>query len=189
MDVFRTALLAVFAAFPVSLAAQPKAKPAVPAAPPAAEMSTVPQQTTATFGDWLLRCTVPSPATKFCEVAQGVSNQDRPVAQIALGHPAKGKALQISILVPPSVSFSGPAVFATTRDGDPAIMDLPWLRCLPAGCLAAAPVADDLLRRVRTLAEPASIVFLDATARRVSLPFSPKGLSQALDALAKTESD
>ncbi len=181
--------LAFLAWLPVPLAAQPRPKPPAPVAAPATDVPAAPQQTTATFGDWILRCTLPVPGAKSCEIVQGISSQDRTVAQIALGRPAKGQPLQMTILVPPSVSLTGPATLATAKDGDPPMLELPWQRCLPGGCVATASVADDLQRRLRGLADPARIVFVDGAPRRVGLPLSPKGLPQALDALAKADAE
>lgn len=66
-------------------------------------------------------------------------------------------------------------------------MDLTWRRCLPGGCLADGAVSEDALRRVRGWTEPARVTFADGTGRIVALPFSPRGLTQALDALAKDD--
>ena len=190
MRAIQTALFAILAA-PVVAVAQPRPKPPapVPAAAPPADTPATPQQTTATFGDWILRCTLTTPGAKSCEIVQGISSQDRTVAQIALGHPAKGQPLQMTILVPPSVSLTNPPVLAMTKEADPPMLDLAWQRCLPGGCMATAPAPDDLQRRLPGLTETPRTVFVDAAARRVGLPFSPRGLPQALDALAKAEAE
>ncbi len=165
------------------------AAPAAPAAVPA-----VPQQTTAVFADWTLRCTrLPGAAAgtsgaQACEAVQGVQREDRPIAQVAIGRPAKGQPLQVTVLVPPSVSLGNPAALSTGRDGDP-VLDLSWRRCLPGGCLADAALNDDAVRRLRGWAEPGRIAYADGGGRSVALPFSPRGLAQALDALAREDAD
>lgn len=158
------------------------AAPAPVAAPVAAPAA--PQQTTATFGDWTLRCLRPPGASPVCEVVQAVQQDGRTVAQIAWGRVSRGQPLQLTILVPPSVSFgAGPALVPPEGEGGPAALQ--WRRCLPGGCIAEAEVGDDLLRRVRGWSQPARITFADAAGRGVALPLSPTGLVPALDALAK----
>ena len=160
--------------------------PTPPAAPPT-NVASEPQQTTASFGDWLLRCTRTGAAAPFCELAQGISSQDRTVAQLAFGRVAKGQPLIFTVLVPPSVSLPAAPSLVTGRDGDTAALDLTWRRCLPGGCIADAAVGDDALRRIRGWTEPARVTFTDAAGKPVALPFSARGLPQALDALAKSE--
>ena len=162
-----------------------------PTAPPAlAIVPATPQQTTAVFADWTLRCTraVAGPVQQFCEVVQNIQREDRPVAQIAVGRPAKGQPMQLTVLVPPSVSFGTPALLSTGRNGDAAVVEMVWSRCLPAGCIAGGVLADDALTRLRGWVEPGRITFQDGEGRAAALPFSPRGLAQALDALAREES-
>ena len=118
-----------------------------------------------------------------------MNNQDRTVAQVAIGRAVKGQPLQVTVLVPPSVSFARPATLATTRDAEPPVLELTWRRCLPGGCLADAALSEDLVRRLRAWTDPARIVFADAAGRTLAFPFSPRGLPQAMDALAKGETD
>ncbi len=183
-----TALGASLLLVATSAAAQPSRPPPPPAASQAAPAAptTQPQQTTATFADWTLRCTRISPTAQSCEIAQGVSSQERTIAQLAIGRVAKGQPLHLTILVPPSVSFAA-APALTVHDGDPALLTMTWRRCLPGGCVADGAVADDLLHRLRGMTEPARVVFADAGGRVVALPVSPQGLPQALDALAKED--
>lgn len=171
----------------------PAASEPVPTPTPAPALAIVPatpQQTTAVFADWTLRCTraVAGPMQQFCEVVQSIQREDRPVAQIAVGRPAKGQPMQLTVLVPPSVSFGAPALLSTGRNGDAAVVDMVWSRCLPAGCIAGSVLADDALTRLRGWAEPGRITFQDGEGRAAALPFSPRGLAQALDALAREES-
>ena len=158
--------------------------PAVPATPAPA----TPQQTTAVFMDWVLRCTQLDPATKICEVVQGVQRDDKPVAQIALGHPGKAAPLQLTVLVPSSVTFGTAPVLLPGKEGEAtAFAELTWRRCLPAGCLADVALTDDAQRRLRAWSDAGRIAFQDGTGRTAVMPFSPRGLPQALDALAKEE--
>lgn len=172
-------------------APRPAAAPAAaaPAAqPPANPVPAAPQQTTASFGDWTLRCNRlgPAPGTPFCEVGQTVQREDRPVAQIAIGRPGRGQPLQLTLLVPPNIVLSAPATLLGPREAEPPL-ELGWRRCLPAGCIADAPVPDEALGRLRGWAENGRVAFQDGAGRPAALPFSPRGLSQALDALARED--
>ena len=76
----------------------PPAKPATPppaapaaATPAAPAVSTDPAQTTASYGDWVLRCVRTGDGgtgPRVCEVVQTmvVQGQTQPVAQIAIGN-------------------------------------------------------------------------------------------------------
>ena len=201
-----TAFLA--AGLPRSGAAQPaprppQARPQAPAAnapaPAAASVPATPQQTTAVFADWTLRCTRAGtgtgtgtgigtgPVQQFCEVVQGIQRDDRPVAQVAVGRPGKGQPLQLTILVPPSVGFGAAPAVTTGRDGDTPVLEMAWRRCVPAGCIADGVLGDEALNRLRGWAEPGRITFQDGAGRAAGLPFSPRGLAQALDALARED--
>ena len=168
--------------------ARPAAAPAPATAPPPAAVPAVPQQTTASFADWVLRCARVNPPAQVCELVQGIQREDKPVAQIALGHPTKGGALQLTVLVPPSVSFGPAPLLLPGKEGEvPALADLAWRRCVPGGCIADAALSEDALRRLRGWTDTGRIAFLDGAGRTAVLPFSPRGLPQALDALAKEE--
>ena len=165
-------------------AAQPAKSPA---APPATPAPASPQQTTASFADWTLRCTRTSPTAQVCEVVQTITSQDRTVAQIAFGRAVKGQPMHLTILVPTSVTFATPPTLASGREGDAATLELAWRRCLPGGCMAESTVADDALRRVRGWTAAGRISFADGGGRAATLPFSPKGLPEALDALNRED--
>ena len=143
--------------------------PSRPAAPAAAPTSgpapAAPQQTTASFMDWTLRCSRlgPPPGTQFCEVAQG------------------------TILVPVNVTVAAPAALSAPGEGGAVVQELAWRRCLPGGCTADALLTDEAVQRMRAWNEPGRISFQDALGRTAVMPFSPRGLPQALDALAKEE--
>ncbi len=180
---FRFAAVLTLCALSLPATAQPSRPqpPAQPAAP------LQPQQTTASFADWTLRCTRPNGAAQICEVVQTVTNQDRPIAQIAFGRVAKGQPLHLTILVPANVTFTAVPALRTARDSDAPILELAWRRCLPAGCLAETSVTEDALRRARTGTDAGRVTFADGAGRLVALPFSPNGLGQALDALGKED--
>jgi len=174
-------------------AAQPAAsKPASPpaAAPaPAAPISPEPSSTTASFGDWTLRCQRIADAGKtmrICEVAQVLQarGQQAPIAQIALGRLANGEPVRVTAVMPVSVTFPS-SVQITMGEKDAKPLELPWRRCLPTGCFAETAPGDDVLKQWRKASEPGRILFRDAAGRDLALPLSARGLDQALDALAK----
>lgn len=162
----------------------PPASTPAPAAPAAPE----PQRTTATFGDWLLRCVRPEHAPAMCEVAQILYDKGNAVAQTVIGRPAHDQPLRLTALLPVNVNLTAPVRFLPPEGetGSPTL-DLAWRRCMSTGCIADIPLTDEQLRRIRSRTENARLMFQDAAGREVTMPFGPKGLPQALDALAKED--
>jgi invasion protein IalB len=168
--------------------AAPKPAPAA-AAPPAAAVTATPSRTTASFGDWTLRCdrfadaTPPRHACELSLVVQNAADQNV-LAQIAVGRPAAGEPLRITTVLPVNIT-----VAATPKliiDGKEAgSLDLAWVRCLPGGCIATAVVSDDVLRKLKTSPSPGQIEYHDAAGRDVKLPIPWRGFSEAFDALGK----
>ena len=177
-------------------AAGPPPNPAAAAPSKPAEVppvSSVPQSTTAVFGDWALQCRhldgTPANAVN-CEVNQTLQVQGQgPIAQIAIGRPpvAEGAAkegLRLVVVLPNNVTF-GASVQMSVDDKDKPV-DLAYRRCLPSGCYADAEIKDEYLGRWRAQSERGRLNFRDGGNRPVTLPFSFRGLSQAMDALAKS---
>lgn len=174
-------------------AARPGAAPApAPAsaapAPAPAQVPAEPSVTTASFGDWTLRCQrIEAPkATRVCEVAQVLQaqGQQTPIAQIAIGRLSASDPLRVTAVMPVSVTFPS-SVQITLGEKEAKPLDLPWRRCIPTGCLADAAPGDDLLKQWRKASEAGRIVFRDAAGRDLAMPLSTRGLDPALDALAK----
>lgn len=158
-------------------AAKPQARPPI---------SAEPSMTTASFGDWVLRCQrLPqSPTGRVCEVAQTmqVQGQNAPVAQLAIGRSGKGEPLRATAVVPASVSFPSNVQLALDKDTSP--LELDWRRCLPGGCFADLVIKDEQLKRWRAASEKGRLIFKDAAGRDITIPLSLQGLGPALDALA-----
>ena len=159
-----------------------------PAAPPPTAVSTTPQMTTATYGDWVLRCQVsgdPPEQQHVCEVAQTLQVQGTgPIAQIVFGRTAARAPLLLTVILPTNVTFPSSVLLSTDeKDTQPA--ELGWQRCLPAGCIANGEVKDDLLRRWRPQTGQGRLQFKEGDGRDIMLAFSFRGLAQALDAMAK----
>lgn len=169
---------------PSAQAAPPSPAAAVPAGPPA---SLDPDRTTATFGDWLLRCERQATGQRECDVVQtlALQGQAQPIALIAVSRPSRGQPLQLSVQVPVSATL-GNALRLTGDGRDPVVVDLAWQRCIPAGCFAEAPLRDEaVLRRLRLRTEPGRIEFRDGANQEIQWPFSLRGLGAALDALTR----
>jgi invasion protein IalB len=179
-------MLAAIAGLLAAGGAAAQSPPAAASAAPAA-VSADPAQTTATYGDWVLRCVRPgngATGRRLCEVVQTmmVKGHAKPVAQIAIGNDKTD--LRLTLLVPPAVSFSKvPTVSA--QGGAAPRFELAWRRCLPHGCFADVAVDAALLKTLRSRTEPLQVAFKDAGERDATLPFSLRGLVPALDALAR----
>ncbi|MCJ2107327.1 invasion associated locus B family protein [Methylobacterium sp. E-041] len=181
-------LCAATAALPAALALAQGGKPAPAAPAKPAPVPTEPGSTTASFGDWVLRCQRGGGdrPVRICEAAQTmqVQGQAQPIAQIAIGRVSAGEPLQVTAILPPNVALPS-SVRVLTDEKDTTGFELAWRRCLPGGCVAEASVREDALRRWRGSAELGRIAFKNAAGQDVAIPLSFHGLAQALDALAK----
>lgn len=163
--------------------------PATPRSPTAdaAQAATAagPDRTTASFGDWLLRCERTAETARGCEVAQVITVQGsaQPIAQVALGRMANNQ-LTLMVQVPVNVALGTPPR-VIGEDRDPLVVETIWQRCVPAGCFAGAELRDDAVTRLRNRPEPARIEFRDSAGRELRLALSVRGLGAALDALAR----
>jgi invasion protein IalB len=160
--------------------------------PPAASnppppVSAEPQVTTASYADWTLRCqrTGDAPQSpRQCEVSQSVQAQQATILQVAFARANPKQPFRLVAVVPVNVSFASvPRVSIT--DKDPAPVNLSWLNCTPGGCAAEANVSDELMKQWRAQTERGRVQVKDSAGRDVAIPFSFRGLAQALDALAK----
>ena len=146
-----------------------------------------PQTTAATYGDWIVGCQSAPGATpvRRCEISQSLQVQGAGrIAQIVMGRLDAKSPLLLTVVLPTNVSFSDPVRFLIDeKDNQP--VGLTWQRCLPSGCFANVEVKDDVLRRYRAQTERGRLQFKDGAGREIILPFSFRGLAQALDALAK----
>jgi invasion protein IalB len=154
--------------------------------PPAAQSA--PQQTTATYEDWIVRCeTQPGPPPqKFCEMVQFTQMKGQGggvISQIAIGRPVKGQPVKLVIQLPIGV-WLPTGIKLTVGAKDPGLLTT-FKRCIPAACFAEAEVKDDTIRKFRTATEAGQIQFKDGNQKDGSLPVSFKGFGTAFDALAK----
>lgn len=175
----------------------PATKPAAAAKPAATQKTTAPSQpvsnepetTTASFGDWTLRCSFVENAgqrLRLCEVIQSLTlqGQSSPFAQIAIGRVGPKEPTKLTIVLPNNITLPSLVRFSIDEK-DTSPMDLSWRRCLPGGCYADADLKDDMLGRWKLQSEKGQLQFDDAAGRKVTLPFSFRGLAQAVEALSK----
>ena len=154
-----------------------------------------PQQTSATFGDWVVRCDRPVQAggKRLCEAAQSliVKGQQGPIAQIAFGRAPQetgtDPTLTLTVLLPVNIAFDKPPKLGAGAD-DIGSTPLTFRRCVPGGCLADAKPNAALMKDLRAATRPGRLSFTDASERTLTLPISFRGLAQALDDLAKEAS-
>jgi invasion protein IalB len=148
---------------------------------------TTPQQTTATYDDWIVRCETRQgpPAQKTCEMVQFTQLKGRAgvLTQIAIGRPVKARPVKIVIQVPIGVWL--PTGVKLVPDGAGAALAATFKRCTPAACFADVDVKDDVIRKFKTAAKPGKLAFRDANQKEVSLPVSFKGFNAAFEALSK----
>jgi invasion protein IalB len=166
--------------------AAPAPAPQVPAAPAAVDQN--PQRTTASYGDWVVRCETAAgpPPTKNCDMEQlaQVQGQANPISRVAIPLPQKGEPPKLFVQLPINVSFMAPLKI-TAGEKDAGIT-APFRRCVPAGCFVEIELKDDLQKKFRAAAtEPGKITFKDAADRDVAIPLSFKGFAQAFEALLK----
>lgn len=157
----------------------------VPAAPAAASQE--PQHTTATYGDWVVRCDVLAgpPAQKNCDMEQlaQVQGQHNPISRVAIPLPPKSETPKLFVQLPVNVSLATP--IKIMADGKDAGITTPFRRCVPAGCFGELELKDDLQKKFRAATEPGKITFNDASDHEVAIPLSFKGFAQAYEALLK----
>jgi invasion protein IalB len=147
-----------------------------------------PEATTATYGDWILRCqrTAAGSGTQpLCDVTQTVQAQQNPLLQLSFVPTTPKGPIKLTIIVPVNVSFPSVARIALD-DKDTQTVELTWRRCLPGGCVAELEVKDELLKRWRAQGGGGIVKIVDAAGRETGTPFSFRGLAQALDALLRS---
>ena len=148
-----------------------------------------PTSTSASFGDWVLRCQRLGNGAEtlhVCEVAQQIRAQDQqnPLAEVAIGRLKKSDPLLLTVVLPVNVAFpNSPSFSPGAKDSDP--LDLGWRKCLPGGCFADVVLKDDVLQRWKAQSGNGRLTWKDAAGRDFAIGVSSNGLAQALDAFSK----
>lgn len=195
------ALAAIVLALPSDRAdAQQPAKPpatkppAVSPAPAPAKANDGPEQTTAVFGDWVLRCAqlAGPPPARSCEIGQAAQadiavaqgqTQRQTVMQVAVGRVARAQPWRLTVVLPINVELLASARLEADDGG--AIAPLVWQRCLTAGCFTGTDLQGPVLARLVALGTRARVAFKDGAGHDIQLPISMRGFTQAFDALGK----
>ncbi|MDJ0387706.1 invasion associated locus B family protein [Roseomonas sp. E05] len=169
---------------------QAPARPAAPAATPAAPAAPVPERTSSSYGDWVVRCENraaegTTSASRICEMAQGVQNQQQqPIAQIAVGRLARSQPWRLIVAVPANVFAPGATRLLPEEGGQPVPLQL--RTCTPANCTLEAELTEALQRRLRSReGGMGRIEYKLANESDMSIPVSFRGFGTAFDALQR----
>ena len=179
--VLRATAVALLVAMPLGTMAKQQAPTAAPVKAPAEAAA----PTTATYGDWLVTCPPPAAtgAAAACEATQTLMLEGKgPIARIAVGRLTKGGDLSFAVMLPAAVEFSAPVVLGSATAEAP-VLALGWRRCIPTGCFADATPAGTVSTAWVTQTVVGRMTFTDGNGQAVALPFSFKGLVQAVAAL------
>jgi invasion protein IalB len=150
-----------------------------------------PTQTTATFGNWVLRCliTPSAPPSKACEIYQQVQavkdGQQITLLTIAVGRGQPTLPLRVTVALPVDVLL-GTGVKA--RFSESLVTEMTFDRCLGNACYASANASDDFLKAMRGPADGVRIEFKAALGADLAVPISLEGFSEAVNALREEES-
>lgn len=161
-------------------------KPALPAAKtvPAPGRVVQPDNTTATYGDWVHRCQQ-GVGSRICEIVQTLQSNDQrgPVALVALGRPVPTEPYKFVVQLPPNVTLAS-GVRLALGEADEGLL-AGFQRCMPGGCFAEVAMTEEAMKRWRGAVEAGQIRYQDAARREVVLQLSLRGFPAATDALFK----
>lgn len=171
-----------------ALAAPPEAKKPDPGAKPAAPIDVnTPAATTATYGDWVVRCSSPPQGEKVCEAATGiqmqVQGQARLLAQLVVGRAAKDQPVRLIVQLPNGV-FLPPGATLYLDDKAKTGIQAVFSVC-NRGCFADAALDADQLAGLKGAKGPGRLEFVEGNRKRVAALISFTGLSAAIDAALK----
>ena len=173
-------------------AQQPSRSPAsLPAPQPvhaqSAPASEEPQETSATYADWVVVCKSVAGQTppRVCRMVQvtKVQGKNVPFSRVVVSYQGRGQPIKLTLEVPPNASFAT-QVHVQTADGDPGIVS-PFSSCLPNGCFADFELKDDAAKKFSAAHGAGRVSYADARGHSVAVPLSFNGFTEALDALAK----
>ncbi len=179
---FAAALFAPILLFP-TLAPAAEQKEAEP------PVSSEPRTTTASYGDWILRCQrvgETEKAVRICELVLTIQagQQPSPIAELAMGRLSKADPYRVTAHLPTNIKLPSMVKFSL-GEKDPRPQELAWRSCAPVGCFADAQFSEAQWNSLHGLTEPGALEYTDAVGRPVKLPVSFRGLAQAMDALAR----
>ena len=143
-----------------------------------------PQRTSATYGDWTVRCVMHGKA-KTCEMIQAmqIKGRPQPITQIAIGRPTKNDPMTMVFEVPTNVWLPDGVKLST--DSKKANVSATFSRCVPGGCFARTDIDAKEIKQLSHLKKTGKLQFKDARKKLVAIPVSFKGFGDAYDALRK----
>ena len=167
------------------------AAPAAFAADAPPPVGAEPQNTSATYGDWILRCSRTAEGKNACELIEPfqmqAQGQSQPIGQLAIGHRTANakEPMHVTFLITPGISFpSDVKLMSDDKDTQPVVLD--WSSCAPSICRADGEFKDDQLKRWKALTANGKLIFKLTNGQPFTIPVSTRGLAQALDALPKS---
>lgn len=177
-------ILTVFLALLGTVCGPGRSVAQVPAAVPSAVIPP-PDRTTASYGDWVLRCELKASSERSCEVAQSVQDaQGQLLAQIIVRRASQGATLLLTVQVGVNIAVSEPARIMLD---DQAALNVAFRRCLPRGCFAELLLPRSDALAVAQRAEAARVEYRGADGGVLTIPISLRGLASSLEALRAAE--
>lgn len=134
-----------------------------------------------------MACIQPTSGAKQCEASLTVQNQQHQIILVfAIGRTAKDQPQKAVIQVPINIRTAESVRLMV--GGDPVL--IPFTQCNRLGCFAQLELKNNsLIRRLRAhnVGTPGRIAWHDSTNAEVVAPFSTRGFSAAMDALAAAD--
>lgn len=144
-----------------------------------------PDRTTASYGDWVLRCDHSNAGERACEVAQTI--QDGRSQVLALMTARRGTTdgrVTFTAQVGTNATVTEPVRLVIENQ---AALSLAFRRCMPRGCFAEVQMPDTEASTLARRSDAAKLDYQDADGTLVSIPVSLRGLAPSLDALRRAE--
>jgi invasion protein IalB len=140
-----------------------------------------PDRTTASYGDWILRCELQASAGgRRCEIAHTVTDQrGQTLALLVARRAAPTGPVLLTAQVGTNVTVTEPLRLSVDEQ---AGVTLPFRRCVARGCFAESQLSDAELGAL-SRGEAARMEFRDADGQAVGLSASLRGLAPSLEAL------
>ncbi|WP_255430371.1 invasion associated locus B family protein [Roseomonas sp. 18066] len=144
-----------------------------------------PERTTASYGDWVLRCVLPVGSQRSCEVAQTIQDTRAQIlAQVTARRSLPGALLLLTVQVGAHITIGDPIRLMADEQ---AALALAFRRCMPRGCFAEVALPDGEVIAFAQRAEAARVEYTNAEGATLSIPVSLRGLAASLEALQAAE--